>query len=394
MMLNGRIRVLQLIDSLALGGAERVVTLLATNINRERFEIVPCILKSSGPLEAELKAAGVPCRVLGFQRRSILTGPLFAVDVLRILTALKEILRDLSIDIIHTHLLDSTLIGIIAARSLGTPAICVTIHSTIFSLPRARLSLRRSLMRFAIGKAFSRADRIIAVSDAVARAIRLAINIPQERIATIPNGVDPNRFHIVGDQRELRQRLGLPINRSVIVAIGRLTHEKGYAYLLGALTLIPSEQRPLTLILGDGPDRNKLELRSVQMRLDQDVQFLGNRYDVPLWLAVADLFVLSSLREGLPLALLEAMAAGVPAVITAVGGNIEVVEDGVSAVLVPAGNEQALAKALSSLLNDCILRERMGRAARERFDRYFSAQRFVEAHERLYEEILTGHPVL
>jgi glycosyltransferase involved in cell wall biosynthesis len=124
------------------------------------------------------------------------------------------------------------------------------------------------------------------------------------------------------------------------------------------------------------------------MDLAEDIRFLGNRRDVPALLAAADLFVLPSLWEGLPLVLLEAMAAGLPAVVTAVGGNPEVVENGVSGVLVPAGDEQALAAAMLSLLNNPLRRQQMGQAARERFDRYFSLRRFIEAHENLYEQML------
>src|SRR5262249_2382824 len=149
--------------------------------------------------------------------------------------------------------------------------------------------------------------------------------LPWDRIMTIPNGVESNQFRSQENRRALRNSLSLNTNRPVIVSVGRLAREKGYSYLQAALALIPDHQRPLTLIVGDGPERNELELRAKAMRLDRDIRFLGMRRDVPSILAASDMFVLASLWEGLPLALLEAMAAGLPAVVTAVGGNPEVV---------------------------------------------------------------------
>jgi glycosyltransferase involved in cell wall biosynthesis len=386
-----KIRVLQLIHSFGLGGAERVVTTLAVNMDRQRFEVIPCAIECSGPFEEDLKTAGVPYRILGRQRRSILTGPLFAADCQRLLVSLTELLKELSIDIVHTHLTQTSLLGIVAARRAGIPRVCTTVHSVVMSSRKARWDPRVFLLRAAINKVFPQADRFIAVSQEVNRAIRRHTSIPSERILTIPNGVDLDQFHMPADRRTLRDRLGLPADRLVAVTIGRLTRLKGHIYLQAAMASIPPEQRPLLLIVGDGPDRNELELRTTTMELNRDIRFLGNRRDIPTLLAAADLFVLSSLWEGLPLVLLEAMAAGLPAVVTAVGGNPDVVENGISGMLVPPGDEQALANALSSLLNNPLQREYMGQAAWQRVDRYFSAKKFVEAHERLYETLFAEH---
>jgi glycosyltransferase involved in cell wall biosynthesis len=383
-----KIRVLQLIDSLVVGGAERVVLMLALNMNRERFEVIPCTLRGGGPLENDLKAAGIPYRILGIPRRSILSGPFFVVNLRQTLRALVETLRELSIDIIHAHLSETTLLSVLAGRRAGVRGVCATVHSVVMIDQRGRLSPREWLQRMAIDRMFARADYIIAVSNGVSGAIRSHTRIPWERILTIPNGVEPNPFALREGRHTLRRMLDLPHDRPLVVTVGRLTREKGHSYLQTALASIPASQRPLTLIVGDGPERDELESRNRIMGLAEDIRFLGHRRDVPGLLAAADLFVLPSLWEGLPLVLLEAMAAGLPAVVTAVGGNPEVVEDGVSGVLVPAGDQQALAAAMLSLLHNPLRRQQMGQAARQRFDRYFSLQRFIEAHERLYGEML------
>jgi glycosyltransferase involved in cell wall biosynthesis len=376
-----------------MGGAERLVAMLAINIDRKRFEVIPCALRESGPLEEELKTTGIDYRILGIPRRSILTGPLFIADLRRTLAILVRILKELSIDIIHTHLTESTLIGILAARRAGVPRVCTTVHNVVISSERGRLSPRAWLLRAAVNKIFSQADRIVAVSERVAATTRLHTHVARERIITIPNGIEGDRFDFQCDKGMQRRKLGLANDRLIAVTVGRLTQQKGYPYLLSALTSIPPKQRPLTLVVGDGPDRAELESSAIASGLEKDVKFLGLRRDIPELLAAADLFVLPSLWEGLPLVLLEAMAAGLPAVVTAVGGNTEVVEDGISGTLIPPGDAQALTTAVCSLLSDSFKRDRLGRAARQRFETSFSMQRFVEAHERLYEDLFRDNTV-
>jgi glycosyltransferase involved in cell wall biosynthesis len=301
-------------------------------------------------------------------------------------------LKELSIDIVHTHLTRSTLLGILATRRMERTQLCATVHNVIFHQTRGRMSPRERLMRIAIRTAFPRADRIIAVSEEVAHAVQFYTGIPPERITTIPNGIDPERFRLEESRGELRQKLGFPLDRSVVVSIGRLTHQKGYPHLLDALALIPPAERPLALIVGDGPERHALKAKAAAMQLTHDVCFLGIRHDVPALLAAADAFILASLWEGLPLVLLEAMATGLPSVVTPVGENPKVIESGKSGLVVPVADAHALAEALCRLLREPMLRERMGQAARQRFERHFSLRKFVEAHEFLYEEMLTARP--
>jgi len=388
------IRVLQLIDSFGVGGAERLVATLATKLDPERFSVIPCAIGAGGPLVEEFRAAGVPYHVLGIQRRSVLTGPLFLADLRRVVTALARTLREDAVDIIHCHMTEGTLLGLLGARRAGLRGICATVHNVIVASPRRTWDLRRWLLQRAMDSVFARVDRIITVSAQVATTIQRSTKIPGRRVVTIPNGVEAERYHRAEDRRELRQRLGLADSRPLAITVGRLVPQKGHTYLFAALARLPEARRPLTLIVGDGPDRAMLQSRVVELGLAQDVQFLGNRTDVPLLLGAADIFVLPSLWEGLPLVLLEAMAAGVPTVITAVGGNPEVIEDGKSGLLVPPADASALATAMRALLDDPQQRASIRQHARQRFDRHFSMQQFVRAHERLYEELITergGH---
>lgn len=390
-MSHRKIRVLQLIDTFNVGGAERIVLSLARKTDRDRFEVIPCALFRSGPLEGEMKAAGISYRIVGSPRRSILTGPLFLAELRRMVVALTGIFRELSIDIVHAHLTNSTLVGLFATRGNNRPQLCATVHSIIFHKQRSRLSLRAWLMHTSVRSAFSRTNRIIAVSETVAQAVHLYAGVPRGQITTIPNGVDPDLFRLPEDRNALRQKLNLPFDRPVLVSVGRLTRPKGYPHLLAALASMNSDERPLTLIVGEGPDRTVLESGIKTLKLEADVRLLGNRQDVPALLAAADLFVLASLWEGLPLALLEAMAAGLPSVVTAVGENPEVIEGGKSGILIPPADEVALSAAVRRVLHmEPRERQRMGQAARERVDRRYSLPRFIGAHEALYEEMLIG----
>jgi len=386
-----KIRILHLIDGFALGGAERVVLTLAANLDRGRFEVIPCALRCSGPLETELQAAGIDYRVLGLRRRSVLTGPLFLADLHLTIRKLRRVFAELSIDIVHTHLTESTLTGILAARNARDLRVCVTLHNVILHRQRGPRSLREWMMRVAINHVFSKADRLIAVSEEVTQALQLRTTIPQRKVLTIPNGIDSRRFRFGEDKNVLRRALGLPLDRKIIVMVGRLTRQKGYSHLINSMAMIEPAERPLALVLGDGADRDQLELLVRTKGLARDVRLLGNRSDVPDFLGAADLFVLSSLWEGLPLALLEAAASGLPVVVTAVGGNAEVIKHGESGLLVEPGDEKGMAQAISHLLADPAKRRQMGHEARKQFDRRYSLASFVEAHEHCYDSLLGRH---
>ncbi len=148
-------------------------------------------------------------------------------------------------------------------------------------------------MRRAIRAGFSRAAHIIAASADVARAVQAYAGIPGARIATIPNTIDPARVHGRGNRVALRQRLALPGERPLLVSVGRFMPQKGYLHLLHALAILAPEERPLTLFVGDGPDRADLETQARVLGLAADTRFLGQRQDVPAILAAADIFVLS-----------------------------------------------------------------------------------------------------
>jgi glycosyltransferase involved in cell wall biosynthesis len=171
--------------------------------------------------------------------------------------------------------------------------------------------------------------------------------------------------------------------------VASLRSKKGQAHLIEAFVRVRRRVPQAGLLfVGEGPLRGALEARAAAPELDGAVFFAGHRADVPAILSRCDLFTLSSLEEGMPNALLEAMAAGLPAVVTDVGGNAEVVEDGMTGYLVPAADPEALAGRLTELLLDPDLRRRQGEAARGRFESRFTVGRMISAYHALYDEIL------
>jgi glycosyltransferase involved in cell wall biosynthesis len=215
--------------------------------------------------------------------------------------------------------------------------------------------------------------------------------MPPPKVFLIPNGVEIKVFTEANQSlvEALAQEWKIRSHTPVIGTLARLHEQKGHSYLLDAVAQLRREIPDVkALVVGDGELRPSLEQRTQALRLSDSVIFTGTRRDVPEILALLDVFVLPSLWEGLPIALLEAMAAGLPVVATRVGGVPEVVVDGETGLLVPPRDPDALSEAILTLLQDPDLRQKMGQAGQERVREYFSVERMVEETEALYERLL------
>ena len=227
-------------------------------------------------------------------------------------------------------------------------------------------------------------DRYIAVSQHVARRLRQSFALSAPKLCVVPNSVFLAPFVRPVDA-ELRAKLIGTNARYFILTVARLDKQKGLEYLLEAAALVPET---IFVLAGAGPERPALEAQTRALGLNNRVVFLGYRDDVDNLLASCDLFVLPSLFEGLPLSVLEAMAAGKPVVATAIGGTDETIIDGETGLLVPPADPAALANAIRRLLADPILSRRLGTAGRARVHQQFSAQNMVRRITEIYDEIL------
>jgi glycosyltransferase involved in cell wall biosynthesis len=229
-------------------------------------------------------------------------------------------------------------------------------------------------------------DRVITVSD-WQRATYEKVGVAAQRIVTVLNGV-PHRAWSPG-RAAARRELGLESGRHVVMTIGRLTSMKGHRYLLDAVPLLLRSSSDLVVVIvGEGDLRRALRDQTERLGVAQAVRFAGHRTNARELLAAADVFVLPSLHEGMPLTVLEAMDAGLPVVGTRVIGTSEAVEDGVSGRLVPPGHPTALAEALTELLSEPALRQRMSVAGRQRYERLFTATRMARRTAAVYDEVL------
>ena len=273
--------------------------------------------------------------------------------------------------------------GVRLARAAGCPAVVQTQHLPyLVSHPRKRRAYH---------SAIEDVDRLIAVSDGL-RWTYERIGVPPERFATVPDGVAPLARRM--SRKEARRALGLGPDQHVVLTIGRLTHMKGQWHLIDAVPDLAARFPGLTVVLlGDGPLRDSLAKRAAALGVVGNVCFPGHWPDARRLLAAADVFVLPSRHEGMPLVALEVMEAGLPVVATRVIGSEEVVDDGVTGALVRPVDPAALAAAIACLLADTALRRRQGTAGRRRYEARFIRARMAADTAAVYESVLTGAEV-
>lgn len=370
-------RVLHVVRSLALGGAERVVTEFALAHDRERFDPEICCVLEGGPLSSELEQAGVPVHVLKRKGR---------LDA-RSVFALGALVRSRGIDVVHNHNLTALIVGVPGALLGGARAIIRTEHNVSARPQVASLIASRAASLFE--------DAQIGVSEAVRVSHRRAGRIPARRFVTIRNGIDDDRLRHTSTRDRMRAELGIPSGAVLCVTVGSLTPQKDHVNLLeAARRVLESRGDVIFAVVGGGPLEQALRTRVSELALGESIRFLGAREDVPDILRAADVFVLSSAWEGLPITILEAMASGVPCVVTDVGGNAEALEDGVSGLVVPPCDPGALAGAIERVASDAQLRGDLGREGRLAYESRFTADGMARQTEALYRLSLAGSSAL
>jgi glycosyltransferase involved in cell wall biosynthesis len=367
--------VFQILPSLVVGGAERLVVHLMEHLSRERFSPVCICLESpqGTHYEARVQASGTPLYFLGKG----------AGASWRVLQQLDALFRQYRPTVVHTHI-----IGLNYAYPLmfryRTPARVHTVHSLAQHEVGVRIGawVRILAFRYRIGHVVP-----VAVAEDVRTTIRQLYGYLDAPL--IPNGIptdeyapDPNR------RRRWRERHGLEPEAIVLTHVGRFAPPKNHALLIEAFAQVRTHTPLYLLLVGGGELEDAVRQQVVELGLQERVRFLGVRADVPAILNASDLFVLSSCWEGNPLSVMEAMAAGLPVVSTAVGGVPELVREGETGLLVPSGDAAALARALQALVDDPARREAMGKAARQHAIAHFDIRHTVRQYETLYERLL------
>jgi len=345
--------VMQVVPNLRIGGAQRVAVTLCNELLAQGHAVVLVTIGEGGPLEEALrKGPALTIHSLKLRRRSLLQFPLFVTSVTRIVLRLRSLMRRHRVDAVQSHMGEANLLGTLAAWLAGVPRRFPTFHSLVFTARSGADDRRNRLARRTL-RAFSRiATRFVAISEAVRQKVIADTGVAPERVVTVRNGIEIPPPADPAQRGRSRAELGLAADDPVAICVGRLSAAKGHPHLLRAVALLAAGMpRLVVLLVGDGEERASLEALARELGVAQHVRFLGFRSDVAGLLAAADVFVLPSNWEGLPVALLEAMAAGLPAVATRVAGTVEVIADG-AGLLVPPQDPSALAAALRSLLTD------------------------------------------
>ena len=381
-----RARVLRVITRLNVGGPAIHAALLSSRLDRERFETL-LVTGQEGPAEGSMRELGRLDPGIGITVVPALGRDVSPARDLRALAAVVAIARAYRPDIVHTHLAKAGFVGRIAGRLAGARAVVHTYHGSVF---RGYFGERESALYLAIERALAKvSSRVISITPRQRQDL-IALGVaPAEKIVTIPLGLDLEPFRRPPDRREARAALGLPVDGPLVGIVARLVPVKDVTTFLRAFALTRERVPDATaFIVGDGEERAALERLSGELRLGVACRFVGWRADMPNVYAAADLVALSSLNEGSPVSLIEAMAAGRPVVATAVGGVPDVVRDGETGTLVPPRDHAALGAALAELLRDGELARRYGEQGRAAAYPRFDASRLVSDIERLYDELL------
>lgn len=374
-MADLRATICQLLHGLKVGGAEVLAGRLARQL-RDRFGFLFVCLDELGTLGEELRAEGFPVHVLG-RRPGVDCGcPL----------RLARLLRRERVDLLHAHQYTPFFYGVTARLLCRRPPVLFTEHGRWHpDRPRRKRLVANQLL-------LERRDRVVGVGEAVRRALVENEGIPAGRVGVIYNGIDLGAYPNGVERRlAVRREIGVEAGDFLIVQVARLDPLKDHLTALRTLERVARRRPDARLVLaGEGPQLPLLREFIAERNLAARVRLLGLRTDVPRLLAAADLFLLTSVSEGIPLTLIEAMAAGLPVVSTRVGGVGEVVADGETGLLAPAGDDAALAENVLRLADDGELRRRLGRQGRERAAARFSEAQMVQRYADLYQEMLHG----
>lgn len=380
-----RIRLLWLIDSLAVGGAERLVVSFARCLNRERFDLqVYCLKAINGnPIAAELERVGVSPTVLGARHLT---------DAATFRRLVRQV-RQQDFDLIHTHLTYADVWGRLAGWLTGRPVVSTVHVPRYFNYisPKGRDRLVDAIAMYTRRRL---GGIVIAVSEALRRD-HISRGFPANRIRAIHNGIEPAEYDPPPDysRASRRMELGIPADAPVVVTPAVLREGKGHHTLLAALPAVV-QRKPETrfLIVGGGPLEKPLRDRVRHEGLSSHVIFTGMRQDVRLMLALADLCVLPSVHDPLPTVVLESMAMGLPVIGMDSGGVPEMIADGQTGLLVPPNAPAPLSEAILTLLEEPARMEQMGERARARVEREFNAHAWTRKLEAVYDELLSSQP--
>jgi len=364
-------RILQLTTHLNIGGIGIYVANLAKALKSRNYTVF--VASSGGNLEDRIAGYDVPHFKLDINTKSELSPKVFKSFI-----ALKKIIKDEKIDLIHAHTRVTAVSAAMVSHATGVPYV-TTCHGFF----------KRRLGRLLCG---SWGDKVVAISEAVKQHLRDDFRIPEEKIALIYTGVETDRFSkdlTEEEKAEIRRKFGLENAAVIIGTIGRLSPVKGQEILLRAVnSILKGFPEAGILLIGDGPDEQHLKELVSELGIGKNVVFAKSVNDTKEALSIMDVFVLPSIKEGLGLSLIEAMACGRPCVASRIGGIENVIEEGKTGLFFTPGDAEGLAAAAKRILSDRLLRDILSKNGREKASRYFDIGKMTTKMEMLYKEVI------
>jgi glycosyltransferase involved in cell wall biosynthesis len=381
-------RILLLNTQMEAAGAQKAMLQLARGLQARGDRVIVVTMYDKGCLVPHFEERyGITIRNLGMKQPG-------GNPVTKVVRACRGILSLLALmqrehpDVLQTFTHYSNLVGPILGFATGIPVRVTSQRNSMSKAPKWLLKLDRWV-------ANSRMTNIMTtVSEETRRFCIEREGIRSDKTVTILNGIDLGEFDrlaAAASRNKIRRELGLAPNVPIVTTVARLHVQKGHKYLFESIPFVLKKAPTAHFVLvGDGALRTHLEADVAARGLNESVRFLGVRSDVPALLRASDCFVLPSLWEGMPNCVLEAMAAKIPVIATAVDGTVEVVEDGISGLLVPPKDSQVLGRCIVETLTDSSLAQSLGKGGRRRVETAFSQERMIDGFSALYDEILNS----
>ncbi len=350
------------------GGAEKQLCLLAESLPSDQFDVHVILLTRDGPRSKSLRDSGIPVTVIGKR---------FKADPTALIRLRRELLR-LKPDVVHTWLFAANSFGRAAARLAGVPAIIGSERC---------VDPWKSSSHFLVDRQLARISKAITTNSSGVRDFYAAHGIASDLFQVIPNGIRAGQPQSISKD-EAFGRLGVPTDKKLLLAVGRLWPQKRYRDLIWAAELLATVREDTVLVIvGDGPQRGELLRHRDAVSTHDSVRFVGARNDVDELLPHAGLFWIGSEYEGQSNSVIEAMQAGVPVVASDIPGNRDLVIDGVTGRVVPLGDRAEFARQSNVLLDDPDLAGQYGLAAQRRIETEFTVEKMVQSHADLYRRV-------
>jgi glycosyltransferase involved in cell wall biosynthesis len=362
-----KLKIVHMVEDLEVGGLEKVLTTIVQGLNKNKYEVEVWCLAAGGLIADELEKNGITVRVLG------LISYHNPIPIIK----LALLLRQERVDIVHTHGHFPGMFARLSGLLARIPKTITHIHTT-------------QKRRIFVEKVFSLLSyKILCVSQAVQEFIVREEGVNRNKTILIYNGIETPGEEVPSKRiLATRRTFGFAEDDVVLIVVASLTRHKGHKLLLDAFANeIMRNPNLKLLIVGAGPLKAEIETHSQKLGISSSVRFAGLRRDVPLLLSMSDIFVLPSVeREGLGLAIIEAMAMRKPVIGSELGGIPEVIENGVNGLLFPPGDTDKLLYAIDLLAKDKDLRERMGQMGRKIFEKKFTERQMIDAIEAIYDK--------